>query len=384
MHGQKLGQYELVEKIGEGGLATVYKAYQPNLDRWVAIKMLHVTTQSILDRFEREAKAVALLRHPNILVVHEFNKVGEQPYIAMEYVENGTLDDRLQDEPMDHIRLINLIISVAEALHYAHEQGLIHRDVKPSNILMPTENWPLLADFGMVKVKNPEKAITTSDDLMGTPAYISPEQANQSKSVDRRADIYSLGVVMFQMITGRLPFDDSKPLGQVMAHLYQQPPSPSQFNPKCPPALEMIILKAMAKAPDERYSDMQGLADDLKEIFNAANIAARLLLPEQNVTIDLTDPLFAGNSLIIGRTYGSARADIDLNQYCDAIEVGISRRHARLIRQGHEWLVEDLDSLNGTYVNEVKIKPGTPVPLKNNDQVRCSLFSFQFLTTTDS
>ncbi|MCB0154170.1 MAG: serine/threonine protein kinase, partial [Anaerolineae bacterium] len=167
--GSTLGQYTLVSVIGEGGLATVYKAHQTNLDRWVAVKVLHSKDQNVLARFEREAKTVAQLRHRNILMVYEYGLTDDRPYIAMEYVEEGTLENYLNNEPMDWMRAVSIGMAMAEALHYAHQHGLIHRDVKPSNILMPQPDWPLLADFGLVKMSNQEKALTATGMIMGTP-----------------------------------------------------------------------------------------------------------------------------------------------------------------------------------------------------------------------
>jgi len=411
--GQTLGQYKLVEVVGEGGLAAVYKAYQMSLKRWVAVKVLHEGYEETLARFRREAEAIARLRHRNILVIYEYGEQQGYPYIVMELVEQGTLKDYLGDEPMDWGKAVRLIIPVAEALHYAHQQGLIHRDIKPSNILMPQEDWPLLADFGLVKVPDAEQALTATGIVMGTPAYMAPEQAG-GVVIDHRADMYALGVILFRMITGRLPFDYENPHLLMMAHLSELPPSPRQFNPACPPELESIILTTLRKEPDERYPDLQTMVNALKYILNASTVAvssadptftemldrpsgtmqlaldrnqaqvepvARILLSAQNVTIDLPEPQEGG--LVIGRTHGGIQADIDLGPY-DAAGAGISRQHARLIRQGTDWLIEDLSSLNGTYVNNVKLTPGVSLPLKNGDIIRCSRMSFVFLSQVTS
>ncbi len=154
--GQTLGKYKLIEIIGTGGMATVYKAAQTNLERWVALKVLHYQEKVALVRFEREAKAIAMLRHRNILIVYDYGKENDLPYLVMEYVQGGTLCNQLLGEPMDWFKAVTLILPVAEALNYAHKQGIIHRDVKPSNILMAQEDWPLLADFGLVKLSQGE------------------------------------------------------------------------------------------------------------------------------------------------------------------------------------------------------------------------------------
>jgi serine/threonine protein kinase len=312
---------------------------------------------------------------------------------------------------MDWAKAVRLIVPVAEALHYAHQQGLIHRDIKPSNILMPRPDWPLLADFSLVKVHT-SQTITDIGVVMGTPAYIPPEQAGGEK-VDHRADMYSLGVVMFEMITGRLPFDYENPHLLMMAHLSEPVPSPRQFNPVCPPELEEIILTALRKDPAERCADVQIMINALRYVLNvstapfpstppaspdrpgqpsdAKSIAvsrgpiqeegvAQIVLSAQNVTINLPEP--QKGSLIIGRTHRDIQADIDLSPY-GASDMGVSRQHARLTWQNGQWFIEDLGSLNGTYLNEVKLTPNTPASLKHNDVIRCSHLSFSFLISAE-
>ncbi len=409
--GKTLGQYELVEIVGEGSLATVYKAYQPSLARSVAVKVLDSDDRKMLARFEREVKAVAQLHHPNILTVYEYGLDQGWPYIAMQFIAGGTLENYLTGQPLDCGQVVTLAIPIARALHHAHQHGLIHRDVKPSNILMPQPDWPLLADFGLVKVPNPDEEITGSDVALGTPAYIPPEQAS-AETVDPRADMYSLGVVMFQMITGRLPFEYKAINRVIWAHMSEPVPPPSKFNPDCPPELEEVILTALQKSPDDRYPNLQAMANALQRILSGSTVPlaglpvefpppspgdirprpdhagvqgettleqeAQILLPDQNVTIDLPGPGEAG--LIIGRAHSQGQVDIDLGPY-GALEAGVSRRHARLIRQGTEWLIDDLGSMNGTYVDKKKINPGTLVPLKSGDLIRCSYLSFVFLVS---
>lgn len=420
--GTTIGSYELGEVIGKGALATVYKAYQPSLKRWVAIKILHVNEKTMLARLKREAKAVAQLRHRNILMVYEYGEEDEQPYIVMELVEGGTLEDHLHGEPMEWFRAVNLTIPIAEALQHAHEHDLIHRDVKPSNILMPQENWPLLADFGLVKVINLEEELTGSDLAIGTPAYMSPEQA-QSNPVDSRTDIYSLGVILFQMVTGRLPFEYKNSNLMMYAHISKPVPSPSKFNSNCPPELEGIILTALQKSPEDRYADMQAMIGSLKMLTGASTMeisspsdnvpptrplksppeslpypvietqdisfdsqegissaqSPRILLPDKNVTFNLDDPDPGEEGLIIGRGHGKKKVDIDLSPY-EAAQAGLSRQHARLIKRGDTWLIDDLGSLNGTRINGTLVTPGLPVALRNGDIVHCARISFVFLT----
>jgi serine/threonine protein kinase len=417
--GKTLGGYKLVEMIGSGGLAAVYKAYQPNLERWIAVKVLHYKDSDALIRFQREAQAIARLRHRNIVIVYEYGEEDNWPYIAMEYIEGGTLADRLSGLPMDWVKVTNLAIAIADALDYAHREGVFHRDVKPSNILMPQEDWPLLADFGLVKLSDAEFALTGTGVSMGTPAYVSPEQA-RGVTIDNHSDMYSLGVVMFEMLAGRLPFDYPNPNKIMLAHISEPPPTPREFNPDCPPALAEIVLRTLQKSPPQRYEDMREMADALEDVLAsskdrpifyestspppaktrthsdtletvkladqaeqppglepASKWDARIFLVDQKVTIQVPDK----DSLIIGRTHRKTTADIDLGPH-SAADAGVSRHHARLIRQNDGWLIDDLSSLNGTYVNDNKVNPGHPVPLKDGDLIRCSHMSFLFLVTS--
>ncbi len=390
--GKTLGQYQLVEKIGVGGLAVVYKAYQTNLERWIAVKVLHCKDREALLRFQREAQAIAHLRHRNIVIVYEYGEENGWPYITMEYIEGGSLDHCLSGQPMDWVKVATLSMAVADALDYAHKQGLIHRDVKPSNILMAQDDWPLLADFGLVKLPDAEFVLTGTGVCMGTPAYLAPEQA-RGVNVDSYSDMYSLGVVMFEMLTGRLPFAYSNPNKVMLAHISETPPTPRQFNPDCPAGLEEIVLTALQKSPEQRYHDMRAMVNALEAVLSSSKerpafykVApppggedppeARLFLVEQRVNI----PLPHKDSLIIGRTHRQVVADIDLGPH-GAAKAGISRQHARLTRDNEGWFLDDLNSLNGTYVNDVKITPGRPVRLNDGDLVRCSHLSFLFLTS---
>jgi serine/threonine protein kinase len=401
--GQILGGYKLVELIGSGAMATVYKAHQLTLDRWVALKILHYKDNQALLRFQREARAIALLRHRNILIVYEYGEEG-WPYIAMEYVEGGPLSAYLAKHKVDWSKAINLLIPVAEALHYAHRQGIIHRDVKPSNILLSDQEWPLLADFGLAKVlTGPDKPVTQSGASMGTPAYVAPEQA-RGLAIDQRADIYSLGVVLYEMVAGRLPFNYSNVNKMLLAHISEPVPPPRLFNPLAPVELEKIILKAMRKLPAERYQTMEQMVTALKEVAASTPTSAQAEAPPLSFDLsvddldrlpsqleaslrlpakDLTLPIPAKERVIIGRTHRDIVVDIDLGPYGGS-QLGISRRHACLIWQNQRWSIDDLESLNGTFVNSIQVKPGRPVPLRDGDQIRCSRMSLVFLLSPTS
>jgi serine/threonine protein kinase len=252
--GKSLNQYRIVAQIGRGGMATVYKAYQPGLDRYVAVKVLppyYAEEPGFRERFTQEARAVARLRHPNILTVHDFGEVAGMTYIVMEFVEGGTLKGRLE-RPLAMDAAIDLAIQVGQALDCAHGEGIIHRDVKPANVLLPRKQWALLSDFGIAKIVQSTLGLTKTGVGIGTPEYMSPEQG-QGLAIDGRSDIYSLGVVLYEMITGRVPFSADTPFAVVMKHVSQALPLPTQVDPDIPERLERVILKAMAKQPGERF-----------------------------------------------------------------------------------------------------------------------------------
>lgn len=275
LSGRTIGKYRIVEKIGSGGMAEVYLAVQKNLDRHVAIKFMHaflISEQDFLNRFEREAKAMARLNHPNIVGVYDFDVYGENSYyLVMEYINGGTLKEKLAGLAQAGERLpleqaIQFATEVADALAYAHQREMVHRDIKPANIMIDETGKAVLTDFGIVKMMgNQAMAYTATGALIGTPAYMSPEQA-LGKSGDARLDIYSLGVLLFQMATGQLPYDADTPLAVVMKHVNEPTPLPGAFNPDVPYQLQEAILKAMAKNPDERFQTANEFAAALRQI----------------------------------------------------------------------------------------------------------------------
>jgi hypothetical protein len=264
--GQTLGHYQLMEQIGRGGMATVYKAYQPSLDRYVAVKVLPTYLAhepGFAARFEREARAVAKLDHPHILPVHDFGREGDLTYIVMKYVEAGTLKERM-GEPLDLEAVVEIMAQVGEALDYAHQEGVIHRDVKPSNVLMDKGKWALLTDFGLAKMAEASVQLTKSGVGVGTPAYMSPEQG-QGTTVDGRSDVYSLGVMLYEMLTGQVPYDAETPMAVVIKHITAPLPMPREMNPDIPEPVERVVLKALAKAPADRYQSVGRMVEALRK-----------------------------------------------------------------------------------------------------------------------
>jgi len=273
--GKTLGKYRITEHLGSGGMADVYKAYQPGLDRYVAIKVLHsflADEGNFLTRFQREAKAIAMLRHPNIIRVYDFDldEEGNTYYIVMEFIDGPNLKTRLQemaqeDQTLSLEEAVPIVIAVANALDYAHQHGTVHRDVKPANIVFNQEGEVILTDFGIAKMVN-VIGLTASGAMIGTPAYMAPEQG-MGQAGDERSDIYSLGIVLHQLITGHLPFEADTPMGIVFKHINEPLTPLTASNCNLPPDVETVIMRVLAKVPEERYQTAKEFAADLKRIL---------------------------------------------------------------------------------------------------------------------
>jgi WD40 repeat protein len=264
--GQTLGQYRIVEPIGEGGMATVYKAYQPGLDRYVAVKVLppiHAKTPGFSERFVREAKAIAGLHHPNILPVYDFGQDDGYSFIVMRYIEGARTLRDVMAEPLSLEQIAGLMEQIAAALDHAHRQGVIHRDVKPANVLMD-EDWALLTDFGLAKMTEASVKLTGSGVGVGTPAYMSPEQG-QGLEIDHRTDIYSLGIILFEMLTGKIPHEAETPFAIVLKRVTEPLPMPRSINPGIPEPVERVILKALATDPADRFESVGEMAAALRK-----------------------------------------------------------------------------------------------------------------------
>lgn len=278
--GENVGPYRILEQLGQGGVASVYKAYHPALERYVAIKVLHPAFKedpTFLARFRREARVVAQLEHPNIVPVYDFAEHNEQPYLVMKYIEGETLKARLSHGPISIEEGVHILTKIGAALHYANSRDILHRDVKPSNILIDPQNRIYLADFGLARIASAGESTLSSDMLMGTPNYISPEQARGDRDLDNRTDIYSLGVVLYEMVVGRVPFKSDTPFSVIHDHIFTPLPLPSRINPAVPQEVERILLKALAKERADRFNDVLQMVNGFKKVVTDGKIEETII-----------------------------------------------------------------------------------------------------------
>ncbi|MCJ7512823.1 MAG: protein kinase [Anaerolineales bacterium] len=266
--GENLGPYRVVQQLGQGGMATVFRAYHAALDRYVAIKVLHPAfTQdpNFLARFQREAKVVARLEHPNIVPVYDFSEHEGKPYLVMKFIQGETLKARMGRGPVSVKEGLRVVEAVGSALSYAHQQGVLHRDIKPSNVLLGADGTVYLADFGLARIASAGESTLSSDMLLGTPQYISPEQARGDRNLDAGTDIYSLGVVLYELVVGRVPFNADTPFSIIHDHIFTPLPLPTKVNPLVPEMVERVLLKALAKERGDRFASVEALVGAFRD-----------------------------------------------------------------------------------------------------------------------
>ena len=264
--GKVVNGYEILSQVGQGGMATVFLARQRSMNRNVALKFLpnaFLNDEAYLQRFEREVRIVSQLEHRNIVPVYDFGEFEDQPYIAMRYMPAGSVEELLAAGPIPLRRVLSIVEQVASALDYAHQNEILHRDLKPSNILLDDGGGVFITDFGIARILGEGGSNITTQGVVGTPSYMSPEQA-RGEPLDGRSDIYSLGVMLFELVTGCRPFDSETPYSIAVMHVTMPPPSPRDFDPSVTSAVEGVILRALHKQPEKRYATCGELARALR------------------------------------------------------------------------------------------------------------------------
>lgn len=314
LEGQTLGKYRILQALGRGGMAQVYRAYHAALDRYVAVKVLRtdlIEQADFLERFRREARAVSALRHPAIVQVFDFDVQDDLYYMVMELLEGDTLRARLnayrtRGEFLPLSEIVRILQDVLDGLDYAHHEGVIHRDLKPSNILLTRRGQAVLTDFGIAQIVGVTQH-TVSGALLGTLHYMAPEQGLEGVC-DARSDLYSLGIVLYEMLTGAPPFDAETPLAILLKHLNAPVPPPRQVNPGLPPVLEQIVLKALAKDPAERFQSAAEMRAALQPL--AENTPAPHLVVSGNARRTIMgQPLAEENTVVETRSTALAEQE---------------------------------------------------------------------------
>ena len=288
--GSRLGRYQIVEQIGRGGMATVFRAYDPELDRPVAVKVMpsfQAEDPTFVERFRQEAQSIARLNHPNIIQVYDFGEDKGFTFIVMEYVTGGTLSRHVTEAlPLEDV--LEWVSPVAQALDYAHSQSIIHRDIKPANVLVEASGKPKLSDFGLARLLQGSAGLTRKDAVLGTPAYMAPEQA-LGRPADQKSDLYSFGVIVYEMLVGQVPFRGGTATETLMAHIHQPVPPPTATDPHFDARLEAVLIRALSKDPVDRYETADELIQALSSAsvgrVSGADLGAETTAVEQVITV---------------------------------------------------------------------------------------------------
>jgi serine/threonine protein kinase len=384
--GQSFDDLELLEELGRGGMGIVFKARQKSLERLVAVKLLlaeHFTDPTRLARFHAEARAAAGLTHPNIVQVYQVGECAFGHYFSMEYIDGPSLETLIQKGRIAIPSAVQVIIGVGQAVHFAHTRGIVHRDLKPANIMIDRGTRAVVTDFGIAKFVGRPAALTQEGTIMGTPAYMAPEQAGEAvDEVGPWSDVYSLGAILYALLTNRVPYDEGTALRTILKVIGpDMPPTPRSLRPKIPEDLERICWKCLSKQPRERYASAQALVDDLRR-FRSGATAPRstdtMERPQAAATTmqaDWTSVRLVSVSTGKRVRLSQAQVVVGRGSDCDLIlrASDISKRHCVITVSEDEVLVEDLNSANGTYVNGKAIKRAR---LQHGDRLRVADHEF--------
>lgn len=290
--GENVGTFRVMEQLGQGGMATVFKAYHAALDRYVALKVLHpafLGDGDFIARFQREARVVAKLDHPNIVPVYDFAEHDKHPYLVMKYVEGETLKARLRNGRLSKAETVEIVRAVGAALTYAHAKGILHRDIKPSNVILANDGQVHLTDFGLARIAAAGESTISSDVMLGTPQYISPEQAMGKRDLDDGTDIYSFGVLAYELVVGRTPFSADTPFSVVHDHIYTPLPLPTSINPEVGMQVERVLLKTLAKERADRFESVADFVNAFERAMKGEEVVHEDAIPESTITRPMPD-----------------------------------------------------------------------------------------------
>jgi serine/threonine protein kinase len=358
--GYRFDDFELLEELGRGGMGIVYKARQNSLDRVVAVKMLlaeHFQNPTVLARFLGEARAVAALDHPEIVKIYQIGQCAYGHYFAMEFIDGVSLEALISRAPLPIPVAVTWMIALARAMEHAHSKGIIHRDLKPANVMIRQQRRPVIMDFGIAKVAGKGASVTQQGMVVGTPSYMSPEQATEgNEPAGPASDVYSLGAILYAMLTSHAPYEEKTALNTIIKVISPDPPPPIRsYRPEVPAALDQLCMKALAKKPGDRYPSAKALADEL-QLFRKGELVAKpepttewASVPSAYLVLQSTGKKIRLTALatVVGRS-----------SECDLIvrSSAVSKRHCQILLEEDQVWVEDLDSSNGTLVNGNRIR----------------------------
>jgi serine/threonine protein kinase len=384
--GQTFDDLELIAELGRGGMGVVYKAKQKSLDRMVAVKLLlaeHFVDPVRLARFQAEARAAASLTHANIVQVYQIGECALGHYFTMEFVEGHSLETILQRGKIPIAAALSVMTVVADAVHYAHTKGIVHRDLKPGNIMIDRTRRPVVMDFGIAKFVGKSTSLTQQGVVVGTPAYMAPEQAGEGTDpVGPRSDVYALGAILYTALTGRLPFEEETPLRTILKVISpEMPPSVRSLRPRVPAHLDSICMKCLAKRAADRYPTAQALAEELRR-FRAIRKGEATIERKKSGTTMRVSAL--PSVLLVSRSGKEFRIFQDKtvmgrSSDCDipVRAADVSKRHCQILLQRGEVWVEDLGSANGTFINDQRVKRAV---LEDGDRLRLADCEFTVCT----
>lgn len=399
--GDSLGAYQIVARLGEGETATVFKAYHAALDRYVAIKALHpafTEDPTFLARFQREARVVAKLDHPNIVPIYDYSAHEGVPYLVMKFIEGEALTVKLSHGPLPVVECARIIGAVGGALQHAHATGILHRDLKPSNVIIEEDGDIYLTDFGLAHVTRTGASGITRGLVLGSPYYMSPEQGQEGVTVDERSDQYSLAVVLYEMLTGDLPFMAGNVFGVVQGHLNTPPPRPSATNPRLTKAIDEVLLTALAKQRTQRFATIKSFVEEFQKVAapprpptapirkeTLTEVLAAAESTDGGVSVMLV--LQLGGQMLnlkgkyeywLGRSEPTrpVKPDVDFAEH-QGMEMGVSRRHGQLKFEDGRLYYLDLKSSNGSRVNGARLRPEIPMLLKDGDEIILGRLAFR-------